>query len=53
MKVVVLVTTSKSEIDNSRKEGENVEHGGSYWAGPVLSDRIFTLRWLRSCKLQV
>ena len=48
MKVVVLVRTSKSEIDNSRKKGENVDHGDGYWTGSVFSDRLFTLRWLRS-----
>ena len=49
MKVVVLVTTSKSEIDNSRKAGKNVDHGDGYWTGSEFSDRIFTLLLLRSC----
>lgn len=31
MKTDIVVTTPKSEIDNSRKEGEAVETDGGYW----------------------
>jgi len=44
----ILVTTPKSEIDNSRKEGESVERDGGYWFRAFrfrpkveLGDKIF------------